>query len=263
MIKITVDGGHGSWIDALKKLYSTAGKRDPKGIPEWEYNNKVVKAFINYLSHYENVAVLRLDDPTGKTDISLKARSDRAVAWGSQAHCSIHHNALGSNWLDKEIGIETLVRPGSTHYEKSLRLANLVHPKYVKAMGLKDRGIKPRTDLHMISNALGCPSILTEGGFMDSRVDNAVMNIDAKLIAQGEAIAQGFVEYFNLKKKESVKVEVIALTPGQQKAVDKLVEHKMLKEGFDFPNNDVGQTLLTVTTMLAPFITKLEAKGSI
>lgn len=263
MVKITCDGGHGSWKDATKKTYSTGGKRDPAGIPEWEYNNKVIKAFIDYLSNYQDVYILRLDDPTGRTDVSLTERANRAKAWGSQAHFSCHHNALGSTWTDKEIGVETLVRPGTVHYEKSLRLAKLVHPKYVAAMGLKDRGIKSRTDLMMISNALGCPSILTEGGFMDSRVDNAVMRNDAKLKAQGEAIAQGYVEFFNLKKKESVKVEIIKLTDGQQNAKDKLVKHGMMAEDFDFTNDASGQAILTMTTMMAPLLTKLEKKGSL
>lgn len=263
MIKITCDAGHGSWVDSARNVYSTPGKRTPDGIPEWEFNNKVVKAFISYLSHYQNVAVLRLDDPTGKTDVSLKDRAARAKSWGSQAHYSCHHNAMKGVWFSTAGGIETLVRPGTTHYASSLRLAKLVHPKYVKAMGLRDRGIKERTDLLMISNALGCPSILTEGGFMDSRVDRKAMDQDTLLKAQGEAIAQGYVEYFNLKKKESVKVEIIKLTDGQQKAKDKLVAHGLMAKDFDFPNDVTGQTILTMTTILAPLVTKLEKKGSI
>lgn len=262
MIKITCDAGHAGFKDRLKKIYATSGKRDPDGIPEWEYNDKVIKAFINYLSHYEGVAVMRLDDPTGKTDISLQARADKAEAWGSQAHYSAHHNAFEGRW-HKGGGVETLVRPGTIHYEKSLRLAKLVHPKMVKAMGLTDRGIKPRTDLMMISNALGCPSILSEGGFMDSSVDILAMRNDVKMKAQGEAAAQGYVEFFNLKKKETVKVEVIKLTDGQQKAADKLVHYGMLAKGFDFPNDTVGRTLLTVTTMFAPLLKELEDNGAL
>ena len=263
MIKITVDAGHGSWKDPSRNVYATPGKRTPEGIPEWEFNNKVVKAFINHLSHFKDVAVLRLDDPTGKTDVSLTERANRAKSWGSQAHCSVHHNALRGTWFSTAGGIETLVRPGTKNYASSLRLAKLVHPKYVKAMNLRDRGIKERTDLMMISDALGCPSILTEGGFMDSSIDRKEMDQDAKLKAQGEAIAQGYVEFFNLKKKESVKVEIIKLTDGQQNAKDKLVAHGMMAKNFDFPNDATGQATLTMVTILAPLLTKLEKKGSI
>lgn len=263
MIKITFDAGHGSFKDSAKKVYSTAGKRTPDGIPEWEFNNKVVKAAMNYLAHYEGVAVKRVDDPTGKTDVPLDKRVELISSWGSDAHCSCHHNALAGTWFDGVGGIETFVRSKTTHYEKSLKLAKLVHPKYVEAMGLRDRGIKFTTNLRMLSNDLGCPSILTEGGFMDSRKDREAMDSDAKLKAQGEAIAQGFVEYFGLKRKESAKVDNIKLTSGQQNAVDKLVKYGMLKKGFEFPNDQNGNMTLTLVTMIAPLLTKLEQKGSL
>lgn len=206
MIKITVDGGHGSYKDSSRNVYATPGKRTPEGIPEWEFNNKVVKAFINFLSNYENVAVLRVDDPTGKTDIPLKDRVNRAKSWGSQAHFSIHHNAMRGAWFETAGGIETFVRTGTKHYNESLKLAKLTHPKYVEAMGLRDRGIKFTSDLYMLGDSIGCPAILTEGGFMDSRVDRKAMDSDAKLKAQGEAIGKGAVSYFGLKMK-STKVE--------------------------------------------------------
>lgn len=262
MIKITCDAGHGGWADLIKKIYATSGKRTPDGTPEWEFNNKVIKAFMNYLSHYEGVAVLRVDDPTGKTDVPLDERVKRIRSWGSNAHLSAHHNALAGKWHSGG-GIETFVRTGTKKYTESMKLAKLVHPKYVKAMNLRDRGIKTTTNLRMLSDDLGCPAILTEGGFMDSTVDIKAMRVDAMLQAQGEAIAQGFVEYFGLKKKEGTKVENIKLTSGQQNAVDKLVKHGMLKKGFEFPNDQNGNMTLTLVTMLAPLLTKLEQKGSL
>lgn len=259
LIKITVAAGHGGWVDKAKKIYATNGKRTPDGIPEWVFNDKVVRAFINYLSHYKDVAVLRLDDPSGKTDVPLKDRSNRANSWGANAHFDIHMNAQDDKWDNVGFGIETFVYTGASL--ASRRLATLVHPKYVKAMGLKDRGIKEK-DLHMLRE-VKCPAILTEGGFMDSKIDRLAMDDDAKLIAQGEAIAQGAVEFFNLKKKESVKVEIIKLTDGQQNAKDKLVKHGMMAKNFDFPNDSTGQAVLTMTTMMAPLLDKLEKKGSL
>lgn len=259
MIKVTIAAGHGGWKDFVKKLYTTPGKRTPDGVPEWIYNDKVVRAFINFLSHYQDVAILRLDDPTGKTDVPLKERSDRSNSWGADIHIDVHHNAQDHIWDNVGFGIETYVYPNAS--ENSRRLASLVHPKYVKAMGLKDRGIK-ESNLHMLRE-VKCPAILTEGGFMDSKIDVAAMNDDAKLKAQGEAIAQGVVEFFNLKKKESVKVEIIKLTDGQQNAKDKLVAHGMMAKNFDFPNDATGQATLTMVTILAPLLTKLEKKGSL
>lgn len=260
MIKITVAAGHGGWKDFIKKLYATPGKRTPDGIPEWIFNDKVVRAFINFLSNYEGVAVLRLDDPTGKTDIPLKERASRSNAWGADAHFDIHHNAQDDKWDNQGFGIETYISPGAS--EASRKLAQLIHPKYVKAMGLKDRGIKEK-QLYMLGSAVKCPAVLTEGGFMDSKVDMVAMSNDAKLKAQGEAIAQGVVEFFKLKKRESVKVEIIKLTPGQESAKAKLVKHKMLSADYDFTNDSAGQAILTMTTMVAPLLTTLENNGAL
>ncbi|WP_354313145.1 N-acetylmuramoyl-L-alanine amidase [Sporosarcina psychrophila] len=41
------------------------------------------------------------------------------------------------------------------------------------------------------------PAILTEGGFMDSTTDIGALRSDAKLKAQGEAIADGLAVYFS------------------------------------------------------------------
>lgn len=259
MFKITVSAGHGGWKDFIKKLYATSGKRTPDGTPEWVFNDKVVRAFTAYLSHYKDVAVLRLDDPTGKTDVPLKERSNRSNSWGADLHIDVHHNAQDDKWDSVGFGIETFIYP--TASASSIKLANLVHPKYVQAMGLKDRGIKKK-DLHMLRE-VKCPAILTEGGFMDSKVDVAAMRDDAKMKAQGEAIAQGVVEYFGLQKRESVKVEIIKLSSGQQNAKDKLVKHGMMAANFDFPNDTTGQATLTMVTILAPLLDKLEKKGSL
>ena len=63
MVKIAIDAGHGM---------NTAGKRTPDGEREWSFNNKVALAAIAKLNTYQNVKILRLDDPSGKNDVPLK-----------------------------------------------------------------------------------------------------------------------------------------------------------------------------------------------
>ncbi|TES48093.1 N-acetylmuramoyl-L-alanine amidase [Shouchella lehensis] len=183
MAKVAMCAGHGG-------SGSTAGKRTPAGEYEWNFNNKVVIEAIAVLraSGHE---VFRLDDPTGKTDVPLKTRTDRANSWGADIYISVHHNAMGTTWRDAETGIETFTQNGS--HPDAERLAAAVHPLYVKAMGLRDRGVK-KANLH-ITRETKMPAILTEGGFMDSRHDVAVMRDDDKLKAQGEAIAKGAIAY--------------------------------------------------------------------
>lgn len=195
MVKIALDAGHG---------INTAGKRTPDGEREWTFNNKVLLACAAKLTTFENVQILRLDDPTGKTDVPLKTRTDKANAWKADVLVSIHHNALNGKWGDKHGGTETFTQPGSS--KASVDIAKIVHPLIVEAMGLANRGHKTK-DLLMTRESK-MPAILTEGGFMDSTTDIAALRSSARLKLQGEAIADGLAIYFKLqpKKKEEVKV---------------------------------------------------------
>lgn len=189
--KVAIDAGHGM---------NTAGKRTPAGEREWSFNDKVVRAAIAELNTYSNVEVLRLDDPTGRTDVPLKTRTDRANAFKADVLVSVHHNAMTGRWGNHG-GVETFTYTPVSRNPKSKALADRVHPKIVQAMGLGNRGIKGG-NLHMVREFKGS-AILTEGGFMDSNIDIKAMRNDAKLMAQGVAIAQGIAEYLGLQKGQA------------------------------------------------------------
>lgn len=191
MVKIALDAGHG---------INTPGKRTPDGEREWAFNNKVLLATQAKLSNYQGVQILRLDDPTGRTDVPLKTRTDKANHWKADVLVSIHHNALAGKW-GSHGGVETFTMDHPRANPASPVIASLVNPRIVKAMGLRNRGLK-KDNLHMLRES-NMPAILTEGGFMDSTVDIKALRSDAKLKAQGEAIADGLIEYFKLKPKQS------------------------------------------------------------
>lgn len=223
MKKVTWSAGH---------AMVTSGKETPDGQKEWTFNHQVVMAGMNYLSQFEDVIQLRLDDPTGQQDISLRERSNRANSWGTDLHVDVHHNTLGNSWRKEGTGIETYAMVGTAHYTESLRLAQIVHPKIVTAMELKDRGIKTK-NLHMLRE-LNAPAILTEGGFMDSRFDISVLRDDAKLKAQGEAIASGIATFLKLKRKSNENKEDIRMFKPSTKTLEnemiKLLEQAFAKE---------------------------------
>ena len=185
MVKIAIDAGHGM---------NTAGKRTPDGEREWSFNNIVAVTAIAKLNTYQNVKILRLDDPSGKTDVPLKSRTDLANEWGADVLVSIHHNAYLGKW-GAHGGVETYTYPGGS--QKSREIAGVIHPLVVKAMGLRDRGLKTM-NLHMLRESK-MPAILIEGGFMDSSIDILALRNNKKLTANGEAIAGGIAVYFNLK----------------------------------------------------------------
>lgn len=194
--KIAIDAGHG---------LGTAGKRTPAGEREWTFNNMVAVAAIAELRTYSNVEILRVDDPSGRTDVPLSTRAAKANAWGADIYISIHHNANTGKW-GTWTGSETFVMSGSTASSGSMKLARLVHPQLVKAMGLKDRGIKAAN--FAVLRETKMPAILTEGGYMDSTIDIVKMRNSTTMRNQGIYIAQGAAAYFGAKKKSGAVDQV-------------------------------------------------------
>jgi N-acetylmuramoyl-L-alanine amidase len=195
-MKIVVDAGHG---------INTPGKRTPDDEREWSFNNKVAKAFIAELKKYEGVKILRVDDATGKTDISLEDRTDKANAFDADVYVSFHHNANTGKW-GTWTGTETFVHPNAS--AKSKKLASLVHAEIVKAYKLKDRGIK--TDNFHVLRETGMPAILLEGGYMDSKIDIVKLRDDKVLKNAGIGAAKAVATFGGLKKKVTVVTHTVA-----------------------------------------------------
>ncbi|MGD7043258.1 N-acetylmuramoyl-L-alanine amidase [Jeotgalibacillus proteolyticus] len=188
MPKIVWDAGHGG-------NNSTPGKRTPDGEFEWTFNDRVVRAGMAYLSKYRGVEQLRVDDMTGRTDVPLVTRTNRANDWKADIYIAVHHNALNGVY-GSHTGTETYVMTPRASYPKAVRLATVIHPKVVQAMAIQDRGIK-EANFHVLRET-DMPAILVECGFMDSRIDIVRMRNNQVLRAAGEAIARGIVEFFNL-----------------------------------------------------------------
>lgn len=205
MKKIAWVGGHGK---------NTPGKRSPNDEREWEFNNKVVEAGMAYLARFENVQQVRVDDPSGNVDVSLETRTNKANQLNVDLYLSCHHNALSGKWGNHG-GVETFVHPDAS--KESKEIAALIHPKVVNSMGLQDRGLRT-ANFHELRET-NMPAVLVEGGFMDSRIDIKQMRDDRRLKSQGEAIAKGVAEYFNLKLK-------VSDTPPEVKGVSKVEEYK-------------------------------------
>ena len=193
-MKIVLDAGHG---------LRTAGKQTPDGEKEWSFNNTVLLAAQLKLLTIDHMQLLRVDDATGKVDIPLHIRTDRANAWKADLYISFHHNAHTGTWGDWG-GVETYTMDAVGANPKSVQLAQLIQPSVVRAMDLRSRGVRKK-NLHVLRETT-MPAILIEGGFMDSRTDIETLRNPKRLQAQGEAIATAIIEYFGLlKKSENIK----------------------------------------------------------
>lgn len=195
-----LDAGHG---------YHTPGKRTPDGsMREWEFNSVVANYAKEILENYQNVQVLFAHDPTGQVDIPLKSRIDYANKVGADVYVSIHANAYGNGWNSAK-GIETFVYTTNPPIARSL--ANLVQKKLVEKTGLYNRGVKT-ANFHVLRETK-MTAILVECGFMTNKEEAALLKSDAYRRKCAQAIAEGLIEFYNLKLKpivinEPVKQEV-------------------------------------------------------
>ena len=194
---ITIDAGHG--------LY-TAGKQTLASLgtvyKEWTLNDKVVRKVMDMLNKYEGIEVHRLDDTTGKTDVSLANRVSKSNSLKAHVHISVHQNAGGGT------GTEVYWHTYGTTEDK--KLAGIVAPKLATKTGLRNRGVKQAQFA-----VLGCKAtaILIEGGFMDTLNDYKVITSDKGQQAYAEAVVEGLVEYLGLKKKQTTTSQPTTSNP--------------------------------------------------
>ena len=199
-LKIGTDAGHG---------LNTSGKRTPDGEREWSFNNTMLKAFTTEIKKYKDVTVKRYDDTTGKTDVPLRTRTDKANADKCDVYISFHHNANTGKWGDWG-GTEVHVYKNASSIGTAYKLAQKVAPAVAKAYGLNNRGIK-KTNLH-ITRETHMPAILIEGGFMDSRKDIKKLRDEKVVKAVGVAVAKAVAEFYGLKLKPVEKPKTTTTT---------------------------------------------------
>lgn len=196
--KIVLDAGHGM---------NTPGKRclkyiDANETREWVLNNRIVSKVQNKLKDYD-VEVLRVDDPTGTTDISLAERINQANKFGADIYCSFHHNAGINGGTGGGIVVIT--------YDNRSSLVDIrtkLYDKLIKATGLKGNRANPKctdSNLYVLRNT-NMNAVLVEHGFMDSTTDVPVILSEKFADNCANAWIEFFVEYLGIKKKNINKI---------------------------------------------------------
>lgn len=192
LIKVALDAGHGK---------STPGKRclkklDKKETREWVLNNRVATACGDALLSTGKYSVLRVDDPTGKRDISLAERVRKAEEWGADIYVSIHHDS----------GIQGKSGGGTTTFisthasKKSKQLQHAIYNRHIEIAKLKgNRSDGTRAvDFYVLVHT-NIPAVLIENGFMDSRTDIKKILDPTWSKKAGKAIAMGICDIYGGK----------------------------------------------------------------
>ena len=207
MIRIAYGAGH---------YMNTPGKRLPKSLDpnetrEWVLNDRVARYFAEAAKEYSGVELLRVDDATGKTEVSLDDRCKRANDWKADFCLAIHHNA-GIN-LGSGGGIVAYsYKEGTT----AAKYRDAIYDACIAAGGLKGNRSDPtQAKGFFVLKNTHAPAVLMEYGFMDSRVDAPVILTEAysKLVAY--ATMEGIANVAGLKKKPATVTQA-AVGEGDQ-----------------------------------------------
>jgi N-acetylmuramoyl-L-alanine amidase len=195
MFKIALDAGHG---------YNTPGKRclksiDPLETREWWLNDRICDKVEEKLKAYDGYSLLRVDDTTGKTDVTLAERVRKANNYNANIYLSVHHNAGVCG--GKGGGIISIAY--TTASAKSKGYQKLIYDDLIKHTGLKGNRSTPLPLQNLyVCRETSMPAVLVECGFMDSTTDVPIILKESYAENCANALVESLVEIGGLKKKE-------------------------------------------------------------
>jgi N-acetylmuramoyl-L-alanine amidase len=192
--KIALDAGHG---------FNTAGKRclkklDPNQTREWTLNDRIADKIEKLLQDYTGWELIRVDDTTGKKDISRTNRIKAANNFKADFYLSIHHNAGIKGGSGGGIVAYTCKNSQKASVEWRKELYNAI----IKATWLKGNRANPLVEKNFdVVKKTTMPAVLLELGFMDSSTDVPIILSESYADRCAEAIVSVLVKRGKLTKK--------------------------------------------------------------
>lgn len=194
--KLALNAGHGM---------NTAGKRcmkalDPNETRENYLNRRICDKIEKLLANYKGIEILRIDDTTGKTDITLATRTSKANAWKADFYLAIHANA-GING-GKGGGIMAFVYTKVDNI--TLAWQKEIYNELIALTGLKGNRSTPlaKANLHEVRET-NMPAVLLELGFMDSKTDVPIILTDKFATQCAQACVNVIIRRAGLTKKQT------------------------------------------------------------
>lgn len=185
MAKIYLDAGHGG---------SDPGAGGGN-FTEKSLNLTVANQLADLLKAYD---VTVYQNRTTDVKLSINDMCAEAKKLGVDAYISIHHNAGGG------VGHEVFYQH---NHAKSKELAAILDEEY-KRVPQKSRGIKESKQgtnynfgVCRINAADNIPAILSEFAFVDNKTDQKMIDSEAKLLKEAQALCNAAVKFLGLSKK--------------------------------------------------------------
>ena len=243
--KVALNSGH---------YLGTAGRCCPKSLDpnmtkEWVLNNRVVTKMQKLLSAYEDIEVLRVDDPTGRTEQSFTEKRKIVNDWGADFYLGVHHNAADKIFNGGGISAFVTINPT----EKSVEWRDALYYEAVKETGLKGNRASPlvKRDLHEL-RYLNCAATLIECGFMNSTVDCPQILTEE----YADKIANAFVAVIVEKSGAKLKLPAEPQKTPTETAKTVSINLPILKRGSR------GEAVRSLQTLLNAKGASLEVDGS-
>ena len=179
--KLALDAGHGMDTSGRRCLKSL----DPEEHREWWLNDRVCRYIAQAAAEYEGFEILRVDDVTGREDVTMSERCRRANSWGADLYYSAHHNA----------GVGGGTGGGVVAYSlnegtRGAMWRDDLYGAIVGETGLVGNRASPKAtaNFHVLRNT-AMPAVLMEHGFMDSAADVPVILSEEYAKGVGRAVA--------------------------------------------------------------------------
>lgn len=227
MFKLSITAGH---------YKNTPGKRchkdiDPKETREWTLNSRIAEKVEAILKGYDGIEILRTDDRTGNTDVSLQDRTDKANAFDADFYLSLHHNAAGKKFDGGGIVAYVYTNPGDISLDWQRALYNALIAK----TGLSGNRSTPlaKKNLHEVRESK-MPAVLLELGFMDSTIDCPIILTEGYADKCAEAISEVIIEKAKLTKKNKATVHYrVQVGAFAEKMNAEVLANKLKADDYD------------------------------
>lgn len=224
MFKIAYGAGH---------YLGTAGRRIPAALDsrqtkEWQLNDRVARFFAEAAGQYEDVELLRVDDPAGVERILVEDRCKAANDWGADFCLSIHHNAFrGTPWDGG--GVTAFSNPGSI---MGRQYRDAIYDAVIAAGNLRGNRASPKQEKAYIAlKQTKAPAVLVEYGFMDSNVDAPIILSEEYAKAVGYATMEAIAQVAGLRMKANLYRVQVGAFLSRENAENMLKSIK--NAGFD------------------------------
>lgn len=187
MYKIALDAGHGLHTPGRRCLKQF----DPSETREWQLNSRIAEKVTRLLNDYPAIQINRMDDPTGRVDVPLSDRVNKANSWKADLYLSIHHNAGGGTGI-----VSFCYGAGSP---ASFLFRDLAYEHLIHTTGNRGNRAEPLAVANFYVNKYtNMPSVLLELGFMDHPNDILQIITDGYADKCAEGIVSAVLEMFHI-----------------------------------------------------------------